>query len=167
MSPVHSEERPTLPSPNLLLLLYQPLPPVGVKSANMKRALVLAFLISTLAGCNQQTGYFHSAKMFTEVDRNALIRVQGSALGKTDILNAIVAEYLNENLTPVKPCSYKVSKVVRRDLKHSDGVYPEELHVICLTTANDIAFRFEWVLDQNQYLSDFKFAYAPVQPLND
>ena len=167
MSPVHSEERPTLPSPNLLLLLYQPLPPVGVKSANMKRALVLAFLISTLAGCNQQTGYFHSAKMFTQVDRNAVIRVRGSALGMPEILNSIVAEYLNENLTPVKPCSYKVSKVVRRDLKHSDGVYPEELHVICLTTANDIAFRFEWVLDQNQYLSDFKFGYDPVQPLND
>jgi hypothetical protein len=133
----------------------------------MKRAMVLAFLISTLAGCNQQTGYFHSAKMFTEADRDALSRVRGSALGKTDILNSIVAEYLNENLTPIEPCSYKVSKVVRRDLKPTDGMYPEELHVICLTTANDIAFRFEWVLDQNQFMSDFKFGYAPVQPLND
>jgi hypothetical protein len=133
----------------------------------MKRALVLAFLITTLVGCNHQTGYFHSAKMFTQVDRNAVTRVQGSTLGKLEILNSIVAEYLNENLTPVEPCSYKVSKVVRRDLSQTDGAYPEELHVICLTTANDIAFRFEWVLDQNQYLSDFKFGYAPVQPLND
>jgi hypothetical protein len=133
----------------------------------MKRAITLAFLISTLAGCNRQTGYFHSAKMFTEADRAALMQVQGSAMGKTEILNSIVAEYLNENLTPPEPCNYKVSKVVRRDLAPTDGLYPEELHVICLTTANDIAFRFEWVLDQNQFMSDFKFGYDPVQPLND
>jgi hypothetical protein len=60
-----------------------------------------------------------------------------------------------------------VSKVVRRDLPQTDGVYPEELHVICMTTAEDSFFRFEWVLDQNQYLSDFKFGYAPVQPVDD
>src|SRR3984957_569391 len=143
------------------------LPLIGVKSSTMKRAITLAFLISTFVGCNQQTGYFHSAKMFTESDRDALTRVRGSALGKTDVLNAIVAEYLNENLTPIEPCSYKVSKVVRRDLKATDGTFPEELHVICLTTANDIAFRFEWVIDQNQFMRDFKFGYDPVQPVND
>ena len=133
----------------------------------MKRAMVLVFFVGTLAGCNQQAGYFHPTKMFTEADRDAVNRVQASALGKTEILNSIVAEYLNENLTPIEPCSYKVSKVVRRDLQQTEGLYPEELHVICLTTANDIAFRFEWVLDQNQFLSDFKFGYDPVQPLND
>jgi hypothetical protein len=130
----------------------------------MKRAMVLVFLISTLAGCNQQTGYFHSTRMFTEVDRNAIIRVQGSALGKPDILNSIVAEYLNEDSPAVAPCSYKVSKVVRRDLQQTDGVYAEELHVICLTSASDLPFRFEWVVDQNQHLSEFKFGYDPVEP---
>jgi hypothetical protein len=129
----------------------------------MKRAMVLVFLISTLAGCNQQTGYFHSTRMFTEVDRNAVTRVQGSALGKPDVLHSIIAEYLNEESPAVTPCSYKVSKVVRRDLKPTDGAYAEELHVICLTSASDLPFRFEWVLDQNQHLSEFKFGYDPVE----
>lgn len=102
--------------------------------------------------------------MFTEADQAAVVRVQGSALGKPDILKAIVAEYLNEGSPAVAPCSYKVSKVVRRDFKPTDGVYAEELHVICLTSSGDIPFRFEWVLDQNQHLSDFKFGYDPVEP---
>ena len=135
-----------------------------IKSADMKRAMVLVFLVSTLAGCNHQTGYFHSTRMFTDVDRNAVVRVQGSALGKPDILSAIVGEYLNEDSPALTPCSYKVSKVVRRDLKPTEGVYAEELHVICLTSASDLPFRFEWVLDQNRHLSDFRFGYDPVEP---
>jgi hypothetical protein len=125
----------------------------------MKRAMALVFLITTLAGCNRQTGYFHSTRMFTEVDRNAVNLVRGSALGKPDILKSIVAEYLKEDSPAVAPCSYKVSKVVRRDLKPTDGAYAEELHVICLTSASELPFRFEWVLDQNQHLSEFKFGY--------
>ncbi len=125
---------------------------------------MLVVLLIILAGCNQQTGYFHSTRMFTEADRNAVIRVQGSALGKPDILKSIVAEYLNEDSPVVAPCSYKVSKVVRRDLKPTGGVYAEELHVICLTSASDLPFRFEWVLDQNQHLSEFKSGYDPVEP---
>ena len=27
----------------------------------------------------------------------------------------------------------------------------------------DLPFRFEWVLDQNQHLSEFKFGYDPVE----
>jgi hypothetical protein len=135
----------------------------------MKRAMALTFLISTWAGCNQnhQTGYFHSADMLTEADRKAVTRIQESALGKPEIRKQILAEYLHENSPELTPCKYKVSKVVRRDLPQTDGVYPEELHVICMTTAEDSFFRFEWVLDQNQYLSDFKFGYAPVQPVDD
>lgn len=129
--------------------------------------MVLTFLIGTWAGCNHQTGYFHSADMLTETDRNAVLRVQGLALGKPEIRKSILAEYLKESSPELTPCKYKVSKVVRRDLPQTDGVYPEELHVICMTTAEDSLFRFEWVLDQNQYLSDFKFGYAPVQPLDD
>ncbi len=125
--------------------------------------MVLVLLLGTLAGCNRQTGYFHSTRMFTEDDRKAVIRVQGSSLGKPDVLKAIVAEYLNEESPAVAPCSYKVSKVVRRDLNQTDGVYAEELHVICLTSASDLPFRFEWVLDQNQHLSEFKFGYDPVE----
>jgi hypothetical protein len=134
----------------------------------MKPAMVLtSLIISCFAGCNHQTGYFHSADMLTEVDQNAVTRVQGLALGKPEIRQAILAEYLNEKSPELTPCKYKVSKVVRRDLPQTDGVYPEELHVICMTTAEDSLFRFEWVLDQNHYLSDFKFGYAPVQPLDD
>ena len=116
-------------------------------------------LVSALAGCNHETGYFHSTKMFTDADRNAVSLVQGSALGKPDILKSIVAEYLHEDSPALAPCSYKVSKIVRRDLKQPDGAYPEELHVICLTSASERPFRFEWVLDQNQQLSEFKFGY--------
>jgi hypothetical protein len=125
----------------------------------MKRAMVLVFFVSALAGCNHETGYFHSTKMFTDADRNAVSLVQGSALGKPDILKSIVAEYLHEDSPALAPCSYKVSKIVRRDLKQPDGAYPEELHVICLTSASELPFRFEWVLDQNQQLSEFKFGY--------
>jgi hypothetical protein len=135
------------------------LAPIRLKSADMNRAIVLVFLISSLTGCNRQTGYFHSTRMFTEVDRNAVTLVQGSALGKPEILKSIVAEYLKEDSPAVAPCSYKVSKVVRRDLKPADGTYAEELHVICLTSASELPFRFEWVLDQNQHLSEFKFGY--------
>jgi len=126
--------------------------------------MVLVFLLGSLAGCNRQTGYFHSARMFTEKDRNAVLRVQGSAVGKQGIINSIVAEYLKDDSPEVAPCTYKVSKVVRRDYKQTDGAYPEELHVICLTSASDIPFRFEWVVDQNRHLSDFKFGYDPVEP---
>jgi hypothetical protein len=133
----------------------------------MKLAMILTFLISGLVGCNHQTGYVHSADVLTAVDRNAVLRVQGLVLGKPEIRQAIVAEYINEKSPELTPCKYKVSKVVRRDLQQTDGVYPEELHVICMTTAEDSLFRFEWVIDQNQFLSDFKFGYAPVQPLDD
>ncbi len=133
----------------------------------MKLAIMLTLLVSSLAGCNHQTGYFHPAATFTDVDRNAVLRVQGLALGKPEIRQSIIAEYINEKSPELTPCKYKVSKVVRRDLPQTDGVYPEELHVICMTTAEDSLFRFEWVLDQNHYLSDFKFGYAPVQPLDD
>ena len=133
----------------------------------MKRILMLTVLISSLAGCNHQTGYFHPPEMFTDADRNAVLRVQGLTLGKPEIRQSIIAEYINEKSPKLSPCKYKVSKVVRRDLQQTAGVYPQELHVICMTTAEDSLFRFEWVLDQNQYLSDFKFGYAPVQPLDD
>jgi len=121
--------------------------------------MALVFLVGALPGCNRQSGYFHSTRMFTETDRTAVTRVQASALGKPDILQSIVAEYLNENSPKVAPCSYKVSKIVRRDLKQTGGVYAEELHVICLTSASELPFRFEWVLDQNQHLSEFRFGY--------
>jgi hypothetical protein len=121
----------------------------------------MLLLICALTGCNRQIGYFHSTRMFTDVDRNALTLVQRSALGKPEILKSIVAEYLKEDSPAVGPCSYKVSKVVRRDLKLTDGAYAEELHVICLTSASELPFRFEWVLDQNQHLSEFKFGYDP------
>jgi hypothetical protein len=135
----------------------------------MKRTLLLTLLISTLAGCsrNHQTGYFHSPDMLTEADRKAVLRVQGLALGKPEIRRSIIAEYLNADPTEVTPCKYKVSKVIRRDLAKTDGVYPEEMHVICMVTAEDSLFRFEWVIDQNQFLSDFKFGYADHQPLDD
>ena len=133
----------------------------------MKQVLALALFINLLAGCNHQTGYFHSADMLTETDRNALLRVQELALGKPDIRNAIIAEYLNQKSPVLTPCKYQVSKVVRRDLPQTAGMYPEELHVICMATAEDSLFRFEWTLDQNQFLSDFKFGYAPHQPLDD
>ena len=125
----------------------------------MKRVIVLVFLICALTGCNRETGYFHSTRMFTDADRNAVTLVQRSALGKPEILKSIVAEYLHEDSPAVGPCSYKVSKVVRRDLKQPDGAYAEEFHVICLTSASELPFRFEWVLDQNQQLSEFKFGY--------
>ncbi len=71
-----------------------------IKSATMKRALMLVVLLIILAGCNQQTGYFHSTRMFTEADRNAVIRVQGSALGKPDILKSSLRERYNDVCEP-------------------------------------------------------------------
>jgi hypothetical protein len=123
--------------------------------------------MSAWSGCNHQAGYFHSPDMLTDVDRKAVTRVQGLALGKPEIRQSVLAEYLNEKSPELTPCKYKVSKVVRRDLPQTDGIYPEELHVICMTKSEDSLFRFEWVLDQNRLLSDFKFGYAPEQPLDD
>jgi hypothetical protein len=131
------------------------------KISNMKSVTVLLFLVGSLTGCNHQTGYFHSAEMFTEADRDAVRRVQGSVLGKPPFIRSIIAEYMHEDPPAVSPCNYKVSRVIRRDRALTDGAYAEELHVICLTSTSDFPFRFEWVFDQNQHLSDFKFGYDP------
>ena len=97
--------------------------------------------------------------MFTEVDRNAVVVVQDRLSGNLTCLSRLLANTSTRTRRAVAPCTYKVSKVVRRDLKQPDGAYPEELHVICLTSASELPFRFEWVLDQNQQLSEFKFGY--------
>jgi len=123
--------------------------------------MLLLFLVSTSLGCNHQTGYVHAANLFTAADQDAVRRVQASVLGKPDFLKSIVAERLNQNSPAVRPCSYTVSKLIRRDLAKTNGAYAEELHVICETSMGDFPLRFEWVIDQNQHLNELKFGYDP------
>jgi hypothetical protein len=55
-------------------------------------------------------------------------------------------------------------KIVRRDRNQIEGVYPEEIHVICLTSTDEFSFRFKWIFDRHlERISEFKFGFDPVE----
>jgi hypothetical protein len=131
----------------------------------MKKVLALALALVVSAGCNRQRGYSHSPKQFTELDRRAIARVQGMALGKTELLNSIAAEYTDEKSPELTPCEYEVHKIIRRDLNQIQGEYLEEIQVICVTwTKEPDLFQFVWVFDTGlERIKGFRFGY-PSEP---
>jgi hypothetical protein len=135
----------------------------------MKRVLPLILVILGLVACDRQgDGYLHSSKEFTELDKKAVARVRGIALGKPELLNSIAAEYTDEELPELDPCGYtdyEVHKVTRRDLNKIQGHYPEEIQVFCTTSTKESGLlRFEWVFDTNlERIREFKFGFDPSE----
>jgi len=75
----------------------------GIDSTSKWRtALPLVLALSCLAACDTQSGYVHSSHEFTELDKRAVARVQGIALGQSELLNSIAAEYTDVDGWPIQ-----------------------------------------------------------------
>jgi hypothetical protein len=133
----------------------------------LRRVLVIALfsLLAFCTACNRQTGYLHGPKDFNTLDKKAVARVQNMPLGKSEVLNSIGSEYIDEESVLLDPCDYEVAKVIRRDLGKIAGDYPEEIHVICRTSFKDgPELQFRWVFDSDlSRIEGFKFGIDPSE----